>query len=199
MRIIYSTCVTVFFLNSPTIKVTEGSCCSLHEASWTWWQRSKFFASHLLWACRQGLPQLPRNATQQGQRSQQPKSSHSQIFCKAEIFCRSANVQRILLQLCIHCIYRFQLPWNWFGGSSTKASQSAFTRIPAFFISFSESFSTILHFSFFHHYSSFRLLPSPPLLDGKGVPQKPPHHVDAHPRAAHVGSAVAHLSRKFVN
>ena len=59
----------------------------------------------------------------------------------------------------------------------------------------------LFHYSpllFFHHYSSFRLLPSPPLLDGKGVPQKPPHHVDAHPRAAHVGSAVAHLSRKFV-
>merc|ERR1719500_694837 len=45
------------------------------------------------------------------------------------------------------------------------------------------------------NYSSLRLLPSPLLLDGKGVPQQPPHHVDAHSRAAHVGSAVAHLEK----
>ena len=198
MRIIYSTCVTVFFLNSPTIKVTEGSCCSLHEASWTWWQRSKFFASHLLWACRQGLPQLPRNATQQGQWSQQPKSSHSLKYSARlkfsvdpqmcnEFYCNSAftafivfNCREIGLVAVVLRHHNLLSPAS-----------------PPFYL-----FLRILfHYSpllLSHNYSSFRLLPSPPpLLDGKGVPQEPPHHVDAHPRAAHVGSAVAHLSRKL--
>ena len=46
----------------------------------SWLQREKkrcIFFSHLLWACRQGMPQLPSNATQQGQRAQEPKSTHS--------------------------------------------------------------------------------------------------------------------------
>ena len=148
VRIIYSTCVTVFFLNSPTIKVTEGSCCSLHEASWTWWQRSKFFASHLLWACRQGLPQLPRNATQQGQWSQQPKSSHSLKYSARlkfsvdpqmcnEFYCNSASTAFIVFNC--HEIGLVAVVLRHHNLLSPASPP---------FISFSESFSTILHFSF---------------------------------------------------
>ena len=82
----YSTCVTVFFLNSPTIKVTEGSCCSLHEGSWTYLQQRNF--SHPTYfepagrACLSSLVML-RN---KGRGASRPSPAILHLFCKAENF-----------------------------------------------------------------------------------------------------------------
>lgn len=62
-----------------------------------------------------------------------------------------------------------------------------------FFHLFLRNPSTILLFFMIFLFSGSFF--SPPLLDGKGVPQEPPHHVDPHPWAAHIGSAVTHLEK----
>ena len=68
-----------------------------------------------------------------------------------------------------------------------------YTRIPAFCL-----FLSILHLFFLIIVlSGSPSLPAPPLLDGQGVPQEPPHHVDPHPWAANIGSAVAHLQQSY--
>ena len=106
------------------------------------------FSSYLLWACRQGLSELPSNATQQGQRGQKPKSTHSSSFLQSWKFsvdpqmcnifyCESAFTE--LIRFNCHEIGLLAV---------VLRHHNMLTPASPFFHLFLRNPSTILHFSF---------------------------------------------------
>ena len=91
-----STCVTVFFLNSSIIKVTEGSCCSLEIVRI---EKNDFLLPDSLGPSWQSMSQLSGDRTQHWQRGQW--SCHHPIFLqKLKVFVVFANMQFISSRQC---------------------------------------------------------------------------------------------------
>ena len=161
-----STCVTVFFLNSSIIKVTEGSCCSLEIVGI---EKNYFSPTHLEpagSACLSSLV-IERNT---GKGANGP--AIIQFFCKSWKFlwflqiCNLFHRDSALLEI-IDC--------HWIGLVAVvlKASQSAYTPASPPFNLCLKIISFIFHSSFFVLLFSQAYLSSFPPFSSSRWPECP--------------------------